>query len=123
MSHGWHAREENLDFLLCVMVSLECFKQGSDPNWIQLAFEDDPFGCCWVVDVRGQEKNQSPGRRPWKMRWLDQESEDCKRWLNSRVEMCFGGKKSQPCWLARARIGAQMWRDGTQGWDRKSLRP
>ena len=30
----WDAREGNLYFLLCVMVSLECFEQGSDPNWI-----------------------------------------------------------------------------------------
>lgn len=34
VTQGWDAREGNLDFLLCVMVSLECFQQGSDPNWI-----------------------------------------------------------------------------------------
>lgn len=44
ITQGCNARGRNLDFLPCVMESLECFKQGND--MIQVAFHDDPFGCC-----------------------------------------------------------------------------
>ena len=42
ITQGWGARRRDLDFLLCVLESLEFLKQGS--NKIQLAFQNDPFG-------------------------------------------------------------------------------
>lgn len=61
-TQGWNARERNLDFLLCVMESLECFKQRSDLS--QLGFQNGPFG-CWAEDGCEEpgEESEATGKR------------------------------------------------------------
>lgn len=59
ITEGWDAREGNLDFLLCVRVSLECFKRGNNHNWIQLASE--PFGCSVKGGCEAKRKTRAQG--------------------------------------------------------------
>lgn len=127
LSHRAWMPGKEFGFLLCVMESLQCFKQRN--GMIQLAFWNDPFGCSYVEDgcERPREK-RSPERRPWQQRMRDddgwpREVEIAKGGRIQDSGCVFGHKKDKLCWLGRVWVWRVVTgREGMQGCNRKSLR-